>query len=103
MHLMTTPTGPEDLGQQIEVDEAVMARTSFHPRLLQIPPTCLDLRLTNAGLPQGTQILSASRHGSDRWARTAKLVARLPDGAVRAFLLRVRRPRHTGSLRHCGG
>ncbi|KAA8896542.1 Fructosamine kinase-domain-containing protein [Sphaerosporella brunnea] len=46
------------------------------------------LALTRAGLPPGTQILSASRHGSDRWARSAKVVAKLPDGTVRPYFLR---------------
>jgi hypothetical protein len=97
MNLMTFPTAEagrqlkEDLGQQIEVDEAVLSR-EFLPF-----PRAHEDRLTSsghAGLPAGTQILSASRHGSDRWARSAKLVAKLPDGSVRPYLLRVTCSRH---------
>ncbi|KAF8545130.1 Fructosamine kinase-domain-containing protein [Trichophaea hybrida] len=65
MHLMQTPPAGADLGQQIELDEAILAR-----------------------FPSGTKILSASRHGKDRFARSAKVVARLPNGEIHSFLLR---------------
>lgn len=48
------------------------------------------MKLTGLALPiSGTQVVSAHCYGRSLWGKMAKIIARLPDGKIEIYFLKV--------------